>query len=61
MVERDSSKESLHNELQLASKISSNLETMHMKETKKESNRGEKELRSATNKFRKEKTSSRKK
>ena len=61
MVERDSSKESLHNERQVASKISSRLEIMHKKEMKKERNRGEEELRAATKKFRKEKTSSRKK
>ena len=59
MVEIDSSKEILHNERQLASKISSRLEIMHKKEMKKERNRGEKELCAATNKFRKEKTSSR--
>ena len=61
MVERDSSKESLHNERQLASKISSRLEIMHKKQMKKERNREEEELRAATKKFRKEKTSSRKK
>ena len=55
MAERDYSKESLHNERQLASKISSRLEIMHKKEMKKEHNRGEKELRAATKKFRKEK------
>ena len=56
MVERDSSKESLHNERQLDSKISSRIEIMHKKDMKKERNRGEKEIRAATNKFRKEKT-----
>ena len=61
MVERYSSKESLRNERQMASKISSRLEIMHKKEIKKESNRGEKELRAATKLFRKEKNSSRKK
>ena len=40
MAERDSSKESLHNERQLASKISSRLEIMHNKDMKKEHNRG---------------------
>ena len=58
MAERDYSKESLHNEGQVASKISSWFDIMHKKETKKERNRGEKELRAATKKFRKEKTSS---
>ena len=58
MAERHSSKESLQNERQLASKISSRVEIMHKKEMKKERNRGEKELRTATKKFRKEKTSS---
>ena len=48
MAERDSSKESLHNERQVASKISSRLEIMHKKETKKERNMREKELRAAT-------------
>ena len=57
MVERNSSKESLHNERQLASKIISRLEIMHKKDTKKERNRGEKELHDATKKFRKDKTS----
>ena len=61
MVERDSSRECLQNERQLDSKSSSRLEIMHKKETKKERNRGDKELRAATKKFRKEKTSSRKK
>ena len=61
MVERDSSKESLHNERQLDSKISSRLEIMHKKDMKKECNRGEEELRAATKKYRKEKTSYRKK
>ena len=42
----------------LIPKISSRLEIMHKKEMKKECNRGEKELRAATKKFRKEKTSS---
>ena len=58
MVERDSSKESLHDERKLASKITSRLKIMHKKEMKKERNRGEKELRAATKKFRNEKTSS---
>ena len=58
MVERDSSKESLRNERQVASKISSSLEIMHKKDMNKESNRGEKELRAATKIFQKEKTSS---
>ena len=58
MAERYSSKEILHNERQLASEISSRLEIMHKKEMKKERNRGEKELRATTKKFRKEKTSS---
>ena len=61
MAERDYSKESLHTERQMASKISSRLEIMHKKDTKKERNRGEKELRDTTKLFRKEKTSSRKK
>ena len=61
MVERYSSKESLHNERQLASKISSRLEIMHKNEMNKERNRGEKELRAATKKIRKENTSSFKK
>ena len=61
MVEKDSSKESLHNEQQLDSKISSRLEIMHTKEIKKERNRGEEKLRAATKKFRKENTSYRKK
>ena len=61
MVERNSSKESLHNERQLASKISSRVEIIHQKEMKKERNRGEKELRAVTKKLRKESTSSRKK
>ena len=56
MVGRDSSKESLHNERKLASKISSRLEIMHKKKMKKERNRGENELRAVTKKFRKEKT-----
>ena len=60
MVERDSSKESLHNERQLASKFSLSLDITHKKEMKKERNRGEEKLRAATKKFRKEKTSSRK-
>ena len=51
MVERYYSKDSLHNERQMASKISSRLEIMHKKEMKKERNRGEKELRAATKKF----------
>ena len=58
MAERDSSKESLQNERQVASKISSRLEIMHRKETKKERNRGEKELRAATKIFRNENNSS---
>ena len=61
MVDRDSLKESLHNEQELAYKISSRLEIMHKKETKKERNRGEKELRAATKNFWKENTPSRKK
>ena len=61
MVERDSSKESLHNERQLASKFSSRLDIMHNNEMKKYSNRGEEELRASTKKFRKDKTLSRKK
>ena len=60
MVERYYSKDSLHNERQMASQISSRLEIMHKKEMKKERNRGEEELCAATNKFRKEKTLSRK-
>ena len=60
-MERDSSKESLRNERQVASKVSSRLEIMHKKEMKKERNRGEKEIRAATKKFRKDKTSSCKK
>ena len=58
MVERDYSKESLHNERQLDSKVSSRLEIMYKKETNKESNRVYKEIRDATKLFRKEKTSS---
>ena len=61
MVERDSSKESLHNERQLASKFSSSLDIMHKKEMKKERNRGEEELRAAIKKFKNKKTSFRKK
>ena len=61
MVERNSSKESLHNERQLASKVSSRPERIHKKETKKENNRVEKELLAATKIFRKEKSSSCKK
>ena len=61
MAERDSSKESLYNERQVASKISSSLEIMHKKDMNKESNRGEKELRAATKIFRKKNTSSCKK
>ena len=61
MVERDSSIESLHNERQLPSKISSRLEIIHKKDMKKERYRGEKDLLASTKKFRKEKTSSRKK
>ena len=61
MVERDSSKESLHNERQVASKISSRLEMIHKKEMNKERNRGEKEVHAKTKIFRKENTSSRKK
>ena len=53
MAERDSSKDSLHNERQAASKISSRIEIMHKKGMKKERNRGEKDLRSATKLFRK--------
>ena len=60
MVERDSPKDSLHNERRMASKISSRLEIMHKKEIKKECNRREKELHAAAKLFRKEKTSSRK-
>ena len=51
MVEKDSSKKSLHNERQLSSKISSRLEIMHKQEMKKDRNRGEKELRAATKLF----------
>ena len=51
MVERDSSKDSLHNERQMASKISSRLEIMHKKEMKKERKSREKGLRVATKKF----------
>ena len=61
LVERYSSKESLHNERKLSSKISSRLEIINKKEMKNERNRVEEELRAATNKFRKDKTSSRKK
>ena len=61
MVERDYSKESLHNERQLASKTSSRLKIMHKKEMKKERNRGDEELRAATKTFLKENTSSRQK
>ena len=61
MVKRYSSRESLHDERQLDPKISSRLDMMHKKEIKKERNRVEKELRAATKKFIKEKTSSRKK
>ena len=61
MVERDSSKESLHNERQVACKTSSRLEIMHKKWMKKGCNRGDKELRAATKLFRNYKTSSRKK
>ena len=57
MEERDSSKESLRNERKVDPKISSRIEIMHKKEIKKESNRGEEELRAATKLFRKEKTS----
>ena len=60
MVERYSSKESLRNEQKMAFKISSRLEIMNKKEMEKECNRVEKELRAATKKFRKKKTSSRK-
>ena len=60
MVEKDSSKESLHNELQLASKISARLDMMHKKDMKKERNRVQEELRAATKKFSKERKSSRK-
>ena len=60
MAERDSSKESLQNERQVASKISSRLEIMHRKDTDKERNRGEKELRAASKIFRKDNNSSRK-
>ena len=56
MVERASSKESIHNKRQLASKFISRLEIMHKKEMKKESNRVEEDLSAATKKFRKEKT-----
>ena len=45
----------------MASKISSRIEIMHKKEMKKKRNRGEEELRAATKKYRKEKTSYRKK
>ena len=61
MSERDSSKESLHNERKVAYKISSRLEIMHKKDIKKEHNRVDKEVRAATKLFRKEKTSPRKK
>ena len=61
MLERDSSKKSLHNERKVAYKISSMLEIMHKKEIKKENNRVDKELRAANKLFRKEKTSPRKK
>ena len=61
MVERDSSKDSLRNEQQVASKVSSRLEIMHKKETNKDRKMGDKELRAKTNIFRKDKTSSRKK
>ena len=57
MVERNSSKESLHNERQLASKISSRIERMNKKEMNKDRNRGEKDIRATTKLFRKEKTS----
>ena len=57
MVERDSSKESLHNELKLASKISARLDMMHKKDMKKERNRVQEELRAATKKFSKERKS----
>ena len=60
MVDRDSSKDSLRNERQVASKVSSRLERMYRKETKKERNMGEKYLRAATKLFRKEKTAYRK-
>ena len=60
MVERDSSKESLHNERQLSSKIISRIEIIHKKEMKKKRNRVEKDLRAATKKFPKDKNSSRK-
>ena len=61
MVKRDYSKEILRNERQVASKISSRLEIMHKKDINNERNRGEKELRTTTKLFRKEKTSSCKK
>ena len=53
MLERYSSKESLHNERKLDSNISSRLEKINKKEMKKDRNRGEKDLRAATKKFRK--------
>ena len=56
MAERYSSKEILHNERKVASKISSRLEIMHNKEMNKYRNMGEKELRAATKIFRKENT-----
>ena len=61
MLEKDSSKESLHNERKVAYKIISRLEIMHKKDMNKESNRGEKELHAATKLFQKEKNSSCKK
>ena len=40
MAERDSPKESLHNERKVASKISSRFEIMHKKDMEKEINMG---------------------
>ena len=61
MVYRYSSKESLHNEWQVDSKVSSRLEIMHKKEMKKERKRGEKEICAATKLFQKDNTLSHKK
>ena len=60
MAERGPSKESLHNERQVASKVSSRIDIMHKKDTKKERNRGEKELLVATKLVQKETNLSRK-
>ena len=51
-------KESLRNERQVASIVSSRLGIMHKKEINKEHNRGEKDLRDATKIFQEEKNSS---